>query len=391
MAKKEDSGKLCPVSAKCGGCKWINIGYKEQLEAKNARFRKLMEPFCRPEPIIAMEEPTHYRNKVHAAFGEDRRHNAISGIYEEKSHRIVPVDSCLIENRKADQIIVSIRGLLKSFKIRPYNEDTGYGLLRHVLVRVGHKTGQIMVVLVLAYPIMPSKNNFVKALLKLHPEITTIAINVNDRDTSMVLGEKQQVIYGKGYIEDELCGQTFRISPKSFYQINPVQTEKLYNKAMEYAGLTGKETVLDAYCGTGTIGMIASARAGKVLGVELNKDAVRDAVSNAKRNGISNIRFYQYDAGDFLLEMAQQGAKLDLLFMDPPRSGSSEAFLNAAGKIGPERIVYISCNPETLARDLKILARKGYQVKRCVPVDMFPFTESVESIVLLSKLNNPQS
>ena len=384
MAKKEDSQKLCPVSARCGGCKWINIGYKEQLEAKSTRFRRLMEPFCRPEPIIAMEEPTLYRNKVHAAFGEDRRHNAISGIYEEKSHRIVPVDSCLIENQKADQIIVSIRGLLKSFKIRPYHEDTGYGLLRHVLVRTGHATGQIMVVLVLGSPIMPSKNNFVKALLKLHPEITTIVVNVNDRDTSMVLGEKQQVIYGKGYIEDELCGRTFRISPKSFYQINPVQTEKLYHKAMEYAGLTGKETVLDAYCGTGTIGMIASARAGEVMGVELNKDAVRDAVSNAKRNGISNIRFYQHDAGDFLLEMAQQGAKLDLLFMDPPRSGSSEAFLNAAGKIAPKRIVYISCNPETLVRDLKILAKKGYQVKRCAAVDMFPFTESVEAVCLLS-------
>lgn len=385
MAKKESRQGLCPVSAKCGGCQWINIGYEEQLQAKSIRFRRLMEAFCRSEPIIPMEEPTHYRNKVHAAFGEDRRHNAISGIYEEKSHRIVPVDSCLIENRKADEIIVSIRGLLKSFKIRPYNEDTGYGLLRHVLIRTGHVTGQIMVVLVLGFPIMPSKNNFVKALLKLHPEITTIVVNVNDRNTSMILGEKQQVIYGKGYIEDVLCGKTFRISPKSFYQVNPVQTEKLYSKAMEYAGLTGSETVLDAYCGTGTIGMIASAHAAQVMGVELNRDAVRDAVSNAKRNKISNIRFYQYDAGNFLLEMAQQGARLDVLFMDPPRSGSSEAFLNAAGKIGPKRIVYISCNPETLVRDLRILTKKGYQVKKCAAVDMFPFTESVEAVCLLSK------
>jgi 23S rRNA (uracil1939-C5)-methyltransferase len=194
-----------------------------------------MKNYCRPEPIIAMEEPFYYRNKIHAAFGENRRHEVISGIYEQKSHRIVPVDSCLIENRKADEIVISIRGLLKSFKIRPYNEDSGYGLLRHVLIRVGHVTGQIMVVLVLSSPIMPSKNNFVKALRKLHPEITTIVVNVNDQDTSMVLGEREQVIYGKGYIEDELCGKTFRISPKSFYQVNPVQTEKLYNKAMEYA------------------------------------------------------------------------------------------------------------------------------------------------------------
>lgn len=390
-APSEKKNKLCPVSAKCGGCKWINIGYKEQLEAKADRFRRLMEPFCRPEPLIAMEEPAHYRNKVHAAFGEDRKHNAISGIYEERSHRIVPVDSCLIENRKADEIIVSIRGLLRSFKIRPYNEDTGYGLLRHVLVRVGYATGEIMVVLVLASPIMPSKNNFVKALRQLHPEITTIVVNVNDRDTSMVLGEREQVIYGRGYIEDKLCGMTFRLSPKSFYQINPAQTQKLYEKAMEYAGLTGRETVLDAYCGTGTIGLIAAKKAKEVIGVELNRDAVRDAVSNAKRNGVSNIHFYQNDAGRFLLEMAEQSAKLDVLFMDPPRSGSDEAFLDAAAKIGPERIVYISCNPETLVRDLEFLKKKGYKVKACVAVDMFPYTESLEAVVALDRKSGSSS
>ena len=375
---------LCPVAAKCGGCQWIDKSYEEQLQAKSVRFRKLMEPYCRPEAIIGMENPAYYRNKVHAAFGEDRRHNAISGIYEERSHRIVPVDSCLIENQKADEIIVSVRGLLKSFKIRPYNEDTGFGLLRHVLIRVGHATGEIMVVLVLSSPIMPSKNHFVEALLKLHPEITTIVVNVNDRDTSMILGERQQVIYGKGYIEDRLCGMIFRISPKSFYQVNPVQTEKLYARAMEYAGLTGRETVLDAYCGTGTIGMIAAGSAARVLGVELNQDAIRDAVSNAKRNQIGNIRFYQNDAGRFLLEMAEAKASLDVLLMDPPRSGSSEEFLNAAVKIRPGRIVYISCNPETLVRDLKYLTKKGYEVGKCVAVDMFPFTDAVEAVCLLN-------
>lgn len=383
--KKNTGQQICPVAAKCGGCQWINKSYEEQLKVKSMSFHKLMEPYCRPEAIIGMENPKHYRNKVHAAFGEDQRHNAISGIYEEKSHRIVPVDSCLIENQKADEIIVSIRGLLKSFKIRPYNEDTGFGLLRHVLIRTGYATGEIMVVLVLSSPIMPSKNNFVKALLKLHPEITTIVVNVNDKDTSMILGEREQVIYGKGYIEDRLCGMTFRISPKSFYQVNPVQTEKLYGKAMEYAGLTGKETVLDAYCGTGTIGMIASRNAGRVLGVELNKDAVRDAVSNAKRNQISNIRFYLNDAGKFLLEMAEEKRQLDVLLMDPPRSGSSEEFLNAAAEIGPGRIVYISCNPVTLVRDLKILTKKGYRTQKCVAVDMFPYTDAVEAVCLLGK------
>ncbi len=380
--QKKGSG-ICPVSKECGGCKWIDKEYVVQLKEKEKWVKGLLEPFCKTEPIIGMEQPTHYRNKVHAVFGEDRKHNIISGIYEEGTHRIVPVDSCLIENEKADAIIVSIRELLKSFKIRPYNEDTGYGLLRHVLIRTGQATGQIMVVLVLASPIMPSKNNFVKALLKLHPEITTIVVNVNNRGTSMILGDKEQVIYGKGYIEDVLCGKTFRISPKSFYQVNPVQTEKLYGKALEFADLKGDETVLDAYCGTGTIGIIASDKAGKVIGVELNGDAVKDARENAKRNNVKNIQFYQNDAGKFLVEMAEQGAKVDVVLMDPPRSGSDEAFLSSVVKMKPKKVVYISCNPETLARDLKYLTKQGYKVKRAVGCDMFPFTSHCEVVVAL--------
>lgn len=377
------TAKPCPVSKKCGCCKYLDISYDEQLAIKARWFKKLMQPFCNVESVIAMEKPYHYRNKVHAVFGEDRRHNIISGTYEEGSHRIVPVKKCLIENEKADEIIESVKSLLPSFKIRPYNEDTGYGLLRHVLVRVGHETGQIMVVLVLGSPVMPSKNNFVKALLKLHPEITTIVVNVNNRNTSMVLGDKEQVLYGKGFIEDELCGKTFRISSKSFYQVNPVQTTKLYDKAMEYAALTGKETVVDAYCGTGAIGLIASDKAKQVIGVELNADAVRDAVENAKRNRVKNISFYKNDAGKFLVEMAGQQAKVDVLLMDPPRSGSSEEFLDAVSKIRPERIVYISCNPETLARDLKKLSKSGYKVEKGVGVDMFPWTDNLECVTLL--------
>ncbi len=382
-AGKRKSNSLCPVSEKCGGCKWIDKEYSVQLKEKEKWVRGLLEPFCKLEPIIGMEHPTHYRNKVHAVFGEDRKHNIISGIYEEGTHRIVPVDSCLIENEKADAIIVSIRELLKSFKIRPYNEDTGYGLLRHVLVRTGHVTGQIMVVLVLSSPVMPSKNNFVKALLKFHPEVSTVVVNVNNKGTSMVLGDKEQVIYGKGYIEDVLCGKTFRISPKSFYQVNPVQTEKLYGKALEYADLHGNETVLDAYCGTGTIGIIASDYAGQVIGVELNGDAVKDARENAKRNNVKNIQFYQNDAGKFLVGMAEQGAKVDVVLMDPPRSGSDEAFLSSVVKMKPGKVVYISCNPETLARDLKYLTKNGYKVKRAVGCDMFPFTSHCESVVSL--------
>ena len=215
-----------------------------------------------------MEEPFYYRNKVHAVFDRDKKGNIISGIYEKNSHRVVPIEKCFIEDQKSGEIIQTIRKLCKSFKIKTYDEDTGYGLLRHVLVRFGYHTGEYMVVLVLGSPIMPSKNNFVKALRKEHPEITTVVVNVNDKRTSMVLGDKEQVIYGKGYIEDILLGKRFRISPKSFYQVNPLQTEKLYGKAIEYAGLTGKEVVIDAYCGIGTIGIIAAGSAGKVYGIE---------------------------------------------------------------------------------------------------------------------------
>ena len=309
----------------------------------------------------------------------------ISGIYQEGTHFIVPVDECLIEDQRADAIIRDIRGLLKSFKIKTYNEDTGYGLFRHVLIRTGYHSGQIMVVLVLGSPILPSKNNFVKALRKLHPEITTIVLNVNGQKTSMILGEKETVLYGKGYIEDELCGKTFRISSKSFYQVNPVQTEKLYSKAIELAGLTGKERVIDAYCGIGTIGLIASDKAKEVISVELNSDAVRDAIANAKRNGIKNVRFYNNDAGVFMRQMADAGESADVVFMDPPRSGSDEKFLSSVLTLHPKKIVYVSCDPTTLARDLKYLTKHGYKARRAIPVDMFPATEHCENCVLLER------
>lgn len=385
--KKMDVKKPCPAMGKCGGCQYLNLAYPEQLQKKQEFLKKTCGSLVKFDPIIGMEQPKHYRNKVHAAFGEDRRHGIISGQYEEKSHRIVPIDTCLLENQKADKIIVSIRGLLKSFKIRPYNEDTGYGLLRHVMVRTGHETGQIMVVLVIVSPVMPSKNNFVKALLKLHPEITTVVLNINNRGDSMVLGDREQVLYGKGYIEDVLCGKTFRISAKSFYQVNPVQAEKLYTKAIEFAQLTGNERVLDAYCGTGTIGMIAADHAREVIGVELNKDAVRDAVSNAKRNNVTNIQFYQQDAGKFMVDLAEKGEQIDVVIMDPPRAGSDEAFLSSVVKLKPKKVVYVSCNPETLARDLQYLVKKGYQVKKGVGVDMFPWSVHVETVVLLSQQN----
>ncbi len=382
--RREIPGK-CSLAKKCGGCDFQGIPYEKQLQKKQKEVETLLKPYCSVEPIIGMENPFHYRNKVHAVFDRMRNGRVISGVYQEGTHRVINVDECQIEDQKADAIIRDIRGLLRSFKIKTYDEDTGYGLLRHVLIRRGFVSGEIMVVLVLGSPILPSKNNFVKALRKLHPEITTIVLNVNDKKTSMVLGEKETVLYGKGYIEDTLCGLTFRISPKSFYQVNPVQTEILYGKAMEYAELTGKERVIDAYCGIGTIGMIAAKQAKEVIGVELNKDAVRDAIRNAKRNGMKNITFYQKDAGEFMVQMAAQGEHADVVLMDPPRAGSDEAFLSSVVKLSPERIVYVSCNPVTLARDLKYLTKHGYQAQVCQPVDMFPWTGHVESVVLLSQ------
>ena len=377
---------LCPVQKKCGGCQLLEVPYGEQLRQKQKQVEKLLGPYCKVEKILGMEEPFHYRNKVHAVFGHRKDGTVISGTYQEGTHFIVPVDECMIEDPKADAIIRDIRDLLKSFKIKTYNEDTGYGLFRHALIRTGFHSGEVMVVLVLGSPILPSKNNFVKALRKLHPEITTIVLNVNSQKTSMILGEKETVLYGKGYIEDTLCGLTFRISSKSFYQVNPRQTEVLYSKAIQLAGLTGRERMIDAYCGIGTIGLIASSQAGEVISVEQNPDAVKDAISNAKRNGVKNIRFYRNDAGKFMTELAQASETVDVVFMDPPRAGSDEAFLTSLVTLRPKKVVYISCNPVTLERDLKFLTKRGYQAKVACPVDMFPMCSNIESICLLERV-----
>ncbi len=375
---------VCPAAKRCGGCTMQGIPYKKQLRQKQQKVGELLADICPViHPVTGMDQPEHYRNKTHAVFGYERG-KIISGIYEEGTHCIIPVDECMIENETADAIIRDIRKLLPSFKIKVYDEDSGYGLFRHVLVRTGLYSGEVMVVFVTASPILPAKNQFVKALRALHPEITTIVLNVNEQRTSMVLGSRNIVLYGKGYIEDRLCGCSFRISPSSFYQINPEQAQLLYEKAVELAALTGRERLIDAYCGTGTIGIVAAGKAGEVIGIELNQDAVRDAVANAKRNAVKNIRFYQADAGEFMVGMAQSGEPADVVILDPPRSGVPEAFIRAVSSLSPERVVYISCNPETLARDLRIFGECGYQAKEAWPYDMFPFTGHVETVVMLS-------
>ena len=374
----------CPLYKKCGGCQLQNLTYEQQLRYKQVKCIRLLGKFCRVGEIIGMENPYHYRNKVQAAFALDRHSNIISGVYQSSSHKIVPVTVCMTEDEKADEIIGTIRRLLKNFKLRPYNEDTGRGFLRHVLVKRGFKSGQIMVVLVTGTRDFPKKKDFVATLLKIHPEITTVVQNVNNQKTSMVLGNRSEVLFGDGYITEQLGDFSFRISPKAFYQINPIQTEVLYNTTLEFAGLTGKETVVDAYCGTGTIGIFASPKAKKVVGVELNPDAVKDARVNAKLNSAENTEFYNADAGEFLADAAASNEKYDVVIMDPPRSGSTVKFLKSVVKLAPKTVVYVSCNPETLARDLMFLVRNGYKVKKIQPVDMFPHTNHVETVVLLS-------
>lgn len=389
MSNKDNKmNASCSVYKKCGGCQLQNLSYPEQLKFKQNKVERLLKNFCKVEPIIGMENPYHYRNKVQAAFYTDRRGKIISGVYQSGTHHVVGIDLCQTEDVIADKIIVAVRKLLPSFKMTTYNEDTGKGFLRHILVKRGFATNQIMLVLVTGTPVFPSKNNFVKAILKQFPKITTIIQNVNNYNTNLVLGNNQKVLYGKGYIEDILCNCRFRISPKSFYQINPVQTEVLYNKAMEYADLNGNETVLDTYCGIGTIGIVAAKRgAGRVVGVELNGDAVRDAVVNAKANNLNNIRFYKGDAGEFMYEASDEDEKPDVVFMDPPRAGSDTKFLDSLIKMSPKTVVYVSCNPETLARDLNYLSKNSeYKVRKIQPVDMFPHTAHIECVVLMSRV-----
>ncbi len=383
--------KTCPYVAKCGACHIGEKSYAEELAQKKELVVAHIGKYCgKINDVAGMYYPYHYRNKVHAVFGRIKD-EVVAGTYAEGTHTIIPVSDCLIEDTQASAIIRTVTELIQSFKLWVYNEDTGRGLMRHILVRKGSSTKQIMVVLVTAALEFPHKNNFVAELRRRHPEITTIVQNINDNQTTMVLGDREKTLFGQGYIEDVLLGLRFRISPSSFYQVNTAQTQVLYKKAIQAAGLTGKERVIDAYCGIGTIGMCMSSKAGHVTGIELNAQAVKDAKANAKRNGINNIRFIAADATEYMTHMSQNGERADVIIMDPPRSGSTEAFVKSAVSLKPSRIVYVSCNPETLGRDLAWFAREGYRAQEAWPVDMFGFTGHVESIVLLSKLHTKQN
>lgn len=382
----------CRLKAKkCGGCPMLGLDYAEQLKQKEAAVRKLVGKYGPVAPIRGAENPCHYRNKVISTFAAGPGGKLVSGIYAAGTHKVLPVESCLLQDEVLDTVMQAVRAAASTCRYQPYNEDKGTGLLRHCLLRRGVVSGQVMVVLVTAQPVLPGAKNFVRALLaeaeKRHVPVTTVVQNYNPRRTSVVLGEEEKVLYGKGFILDTLCGKTYALSPRSFYQINHSQTEVLYGLAVEAAHLTGKEVVLDAYCGIGTIGLTAADHAKQIVGVELNRDAVQDAIGNAKHNGVKNARFFAADATRWISEAAAAGERADVIFMDPPREGSTPQFIESVARMAPKRVVYVSCNPETLARDLALLTKKGYRVESSTPVDMFPHSEHIETVCLLSKLN----
>lgn len=385
---KERIQPRCKVCTACGGCQFQQLQYSEQLKyKKNKVYNDLvrighLKDFTIND-TIGMDNPYNYRNKIQVPVGYDFKHQIISGFYREKSHEIIPIDECFIEDVRAAKIVKTIKELMPSFKISPYNEDNGVGLLRHILVRTSYYKKEVMVVLVMSKDGFVGSSNFVKELISKCPEVTTIVLNVNSRHTNVVLGEKEKVLYGKGFIEDILCGLTFRISSKSFYQINPLQCEKLYSKALEFAHLNKDETLLDAYSGIGTIGLIAAKDCKNVISVEIVKEATQDGIRNAKANNISNIKFINGDATEYIMKAKTNNNKIDCVFLDPPRNGSTPEFLNSVLSLKPKKVIYISCEPSTLARDLSILA-SNYEVMVVQPVDMFPMTFHVETVVGLS-------
>ena len=385
--KKDTITSLCPIARRCGGCKHKNAVYASSLRAKGQTLVRLLGRFGHIEKIVGARAPFGYRNKVQAMFGYSGG-KLTSGVYQASERRLIPAERCLLSDPRADAIILTVRELCPKFKIKAYDPKSGRGYLRHVLVRVAEATGEIMVVLVTAEGALPSARSFVNELVRRHGEITTVVHNINDTKTPLFLGEESHILYGEGHITDRLCGLEFRISPRSFYQVNSAQTELLYAKAVELAALTGRERVIDAYCGTGTIGLCAASGAREVIGVELNPDAVRDAEDNARRNGIENARFVCADAGEFMQELAERGESADVVITDPPRAGCSRRFLDSLVSLAPKRIVYVSCNPETLARDLGVLTKHGYAIGYIQGVDMFPFTEHVESLVCLTRQTN---
>lgn len=381
---------VCGVYKRCGGCslqhmsKEATLRFKTELVTESInRIGKLQD--VKVNDIIGMEKPFNYRNKAQYPVGRLKDELKV-GFYAKKSHEIIDTRVCMIQHSMSDKAKLIVKEFLTKNNISVYDEATGKGLIRHVMTRTGFNTGEVMVVLVINGKSLPGQDQLVRLLIEEIPEIKSIVLNVNTANTNVILGPKNIVIYGEETITDFIGKFKFRISPLSFFQVNPVQTEVLYNKALEYAGLTGQETVFDLYCGIGTISLFLSEKAKKVYGVEVVEEAVRDAKENAKLNNVDNVEFFVGEAERIIPDMYQRGIKADVVVVDPPRKGCDVALLETLVSMEPQRIVYVSCNPATLARDLGYLAEHGFKVLEVQPVDMFPWTSHVECVVRITKL-----
>lgn len=389
----------CPVSQQCGGCSLMNYSYKAQLRMKESLVeddlvriggfdRNMISQI--KEPIIGMSDPLHYRNKAQIPVGELPDGRIVTGFYARHSHRIIEPDSekgCLIGAVSNEAITHAVRSWMYENHIHAYDEATEKGLIRHILIRHGVHTGQVMVTLIINGKKIPAADNLVWRLTLACPDITSICININKNKGNTILGDRTECIWGEPTITDKVGNISFDISAKSFFQVNPVQMEKLYSRALCYASLTGNENVYDLYCGIGTISLFLAREAGHVTGVEVVPDAVKDAVRNARLNGFKNTNFYTGKTEDVLPKLISQGRPADVIVLDPPRKGADKSVLDTILAVAPKRIVYVSCDPATLARDLKILCEDGtYALKKYTPVDQFPETMHVETVVLLEKV-----
>ena len=380
----------CPIARDCGGCEWLAVPYPIQLRRKQEQVEGLLGAMASAdgaelEAIRGMDEPLRYRHKAATPSAHGARGRVRSGFYAAGTHRIVPCETCLVEDERARRILNSVARVAERLHIPPYDEDRGVGVLRHAVVRCGWKTEDVLLVLVTRVDELRDPSRLVAELRFACPEVTSIVQNVNDRRTNAILGRRCRTLFGPGVMHDRLLGCTFEIGPTSFYQTNPEQTEVLYRLALE--GVAGPARVLDAYCGTGTIGICAACAAGnaRVTGVEQVAGAIACARRNAEANGVADrCRFVAADATEW---MAREGARgrFDAVIMDPPRAGSTPEFLAGVAALAPERVAYVSCNVVTQARDLELLRGHGYRLERVTPVDMFPHTRHVESVVTLRR------
>lgn len=378
----------CTTYQRCGGCNLRHMKYKETLELKKNMVQNLVDKSLKTKLIvkdtIGMEKPYHYRNKAQYPVGYNKNGEMVTGVYAKRSHEIIEINACGIQMPISEQIAKFILQWIKENGISAYNEKTGNGQLRHIIVKIGLHTGEVMCILVTNEKDLPNETKLVEALKQKFPEIKTIVKNINNKNTNVILGNKNYILYGNGYIQDKLGEFVFTISPLSFYQINPVQTEILYNLAIQKANLQKEDIVLDLYCGIGTIGIFASPHVKQVYGIEVVEQAIGDAKENAKINKIQNIQFYCGDV-EKMLEKVIQKEKMapNVVFVDPPRKGLDEVTIRNIRKRKPERLIYISCNPATLMRDLKQLEEE-YDIRELQPVDMFPFTSHVECVSVLN-------